>query len=56
MNLDSFIFEQLQSIEHFEQFWRHRQAIAPQDYPDDMTAGQWDEQLSIWKESNQDAR
>jgi hypothetical protein len=56
MNLDSFIFEQLQSIEQFEQFWRNQQASESQNYPDDMTAGQWDEQLSIWKESNQNAR
>lgn len=56
MNLDAFIFEQLQAIEAFEQFWRDRQASSPQDYPDEMTAGQWDEQLSIWKEANQDAR
>lgn len=51
MNLDSFIFEQLQSIEQFEQFWRDQQASASQDYPDEMTAGQWDEQLAIWRES-----
>jgi hypothetical protein len=56
MNLDSFIFEQLQRIEQFERFWRGQQTIASQNYPDEMTAGQWDEQLSIWKESNQDAR
>lgn len=56
MNLDAFIFEQLQAIEAFEQFWRSRQTSVPQDYPDEMEAGQWDEQLAIWKESNQDAR
>jgi hypothetical protein len=51
MNLDAFIFEQLQAIEEFERFWRDRQASEAESYPDEMTAGQWDEQLAIWRES-----
>ena len=50
LTLDEFIFEQLKSLEDFESSWRELHRKNDDIYPLEMFAGDWSEQLAVWRE------
>lgn len=45
MTLDQFIKEQHKELERFAKNWIEQNKIEPENWPMEMNAGEWDEQL-----------
>lgn len=47
INLDEFIFQQLRSLENFENWWREKNEKDEEVFPMEMREGDWLEQLNF---------
>jgi hypothetical protein len=50
LTLDEFVFEQIKSLEDFELSWLELHGKNDEIYPLEMFAGDWSEQLALWRE------
>ena len=50
MSLDQFKQEQQSKLEVFLKYWIMMNKIKPDEYPLDLTAGEWEEQYQIFDE------
>jgi hypothetical protein len=50
MTLEEFVTQQRDLLEHFQAVWSQRQANEPNNYPNELPPGDWDEQLRFFAE------
>lgn len=48
--LDEFVFEQLRTLEDFENYWRSKNIEDEKAYPLELFSGDWLEQLNLWNQ------
>lgn len=56
MKLDDWLGQIRSRIDAFEFYWKQQHEESPEDYPMDMLAGDWEEQVILWMESVHDHR
>jgi hypothetical protein len=45
MNIEEFIKDQMEMLKEFQQEWELGKERNPEHYPEELDAGEWDEQL-----------
>ena len=54
ITLAAWLVERQRVLEAFAADWRSHQAQAPEDWPEEMSAGDWDEQYAAYLETQDD--
>lgn len=52
MTLDEYIVEQHTMLDNFKQFWKAKQVESPEMFPNELKAGDWDEQFWIFDDDS----
>ena len=55
MTLFEWCTEKIEHIEEFYEFWKPRNAKRPEEFPDTLESGDWDEQFSVFCEAHYDS-
>ena len=50
-NLDDFVFERILQTQDFEEYWNTMHNTCSDDYPYELSKGEWDEQFVLWFQS-----
>ncbi len=51
MTLEQFIANEKERLSKFEKMWKDQAAIEPESYPLEMNHGDWDEQFTIFDDT-----
>lgn len=50
MNIDEFVEQEHNRIEDFKAYWLYEASHNSEEFPMDLEAGEWDEQLTLYSE------
>ena len=56
MKLYQYMYTARRELDNFADYWRERSRVAPDEYPMDLSTTDWDDQLGMFKERNNDAK
>lgn len=54
MTLDEFVSQMKKHISNFEKEWKMNQGVNPDDWPDEMFIGDWEDQFNTFVENDYD--